>query len=381
MKNATVLVTGATGKTGSAVVAQLREKNFPVRAMVRSRDARSAHLERLGAEVVVADMYDYDQLVSAMRGTQRAYYCPPFAPYMIQGATAFAVAAKDARLESIVSLSQWLAGPAHPALMSRQHWLVDHVFGMVPDIAYTILRPGFFASYPYMALLPYAAQLGVFPMPVNGEAKDAPASNEDIARVAVAALSDPAKHAGKTYRPTSPQLLSVSQMIGIISQVLARKVRHVRIPMWMFYKAARTQGAQDILLSGLRYYSQDLAAGSFAFGAPTNDVLEVTGQQAETFESIVRRYAALPSAKRSVAASLGAFASFMTIPFRKGFRPDQYERSNDQPKPPAPHIAITDERWKQARRTHLHPSPESVRTVQPRMAAPSMAYADPVVAE
>ena len=39
----------------------------------------------------------------------------------------------------------------------------------------------------------------------------------------------------------------------------------------MFYKAARMQGAPDILLSGLRYYSQDLASGSFAFGAPTND--------------------------------------------------------------------------------------------------------------
>ena len=85
MTNATVLVTGATGKTGGAVVAQLREKNIAVRAMVRTRDNRSERLERLGAEVVVADMYDYDQLVSAMRGTQRAYYCPPFAPYMMPG--------------------------------------------------------------------------------------------------------------------------------------------------------------------------------------------------------------------------------------------------------------------------------------------------------
>ena len=349
MTNATVLVTGATGKTGGAVVAQLREKNIAVRAMVRTRDNRSARLERLGAEVVVADMYDYDQLVLAMRGTQRAYYCPPFAPYMIQGANAFAVAAKDTNLESIVSLSQWLAGPSHPALMSRQHWLVDHIFGMVPDIAYTILRPGFFASYPYLELLPFAAHLGVYPMPVSGEATDAPPSNEDIARIAVAALIDPAKHAGKTYRPTSPELLSVSQMVSIMGRVLNRKVRHVPVPMWMFYKAARMQGAPEILLSGLRYYSQDLAAGSFAFGAPTDDVLETTGQQAETFESIVRRYAALPNAKQSLASSLGAFARFMMIPFRKGFDPHHYERDHQQPKPPAPHLAITDERWKQSR--------------------------------
>jgi nucleoside-diphosphate-sugar epimerase len=56
-----ILVTGATGKTGRAVVAQLLEKGFPVRAIVRSRDGRSQRLERLGTETVVADLFDVDQ--------------------------------------------------------------------------------------------------------------------------------------------------------------------------------------------------------------------------------------------------------------------------------------------------------------------------------
>ena len=125
--------------------------------------------------------------------------------------------------------------------------------------------------------------------------------------------------------------------------------------MWIFYKAARMQGAPEILLSGLRTYSRDLGAGSFAFGAPTNDVLEVTGQQAETFESIVRRYAALPNAKQSLANSVGAFGRFMTIPFRRGFSPDRYERLQERPIPPFPHIAIIDERWKRERKDYNQP--------------------------
>ncbi len=40
----TILVTGATGKTGGAVVSQLRERGWPVRAVVRARDARSARV-------------------------------------------------------------------------------------------------------------------------------------------------------------------------------------------------------------------------------------------------------------------------------------------------------------------------------------------------
>ena len=65
-----ILVTGATGKTGGAVVAQLRARNAPVRAMVRARDRRSERLRALGAEVVVADMFDPAQVESAMQLTR-----------------------------------------------------------------------------------------------------------------------------------------------------------------------------------------------------------------------------------------------------------------------------------------------------------------------
>ena len=40
MSQPKILVTGATGKTGGAVVAQLLEKGYPVRAIVRSQDKR-----------------------------------------------------------------------------------------------------------------------------------------------------------------------------------------------------------------------------------------------------------------------------------------------------------------------------------------------------
>ncbi len=43
-----ILVTSAAGRTGSAAVLQLLGKEFPVRAFVRRRDARSEVLERAG---------------------------------------------------------------------------------------------------------------------------------------------------------------------------------------------------------------------------------------------------------------------------------------------------------------------------------------------
>src|ERR1700730_7346854 len=96
-----IIVTGATGKTGSVVVTELLKAGYPVRAMVRREDGRSAPLKALGAEIAVADMSDVERIADALKDVQGAYYCPPLDPYMIQGAVAFAVAAKEARLEHI----------------------------------------------------------------------------------------------------------------------------------------------------------------------------------------------------------------------------------------------------------------------------------------
>jgi uncharacterized protein YbjT (DUF2867 family) len=341
----TILVTGATGKVGGAVVSQLRERGIPVRAIVHRRDERSARLERLGAETVVADLYDYDQLYDAMRGTSRAFFAAPFHPHMIHSAGAFAVAARDAKLESIVAQSQWLASPTHPALATRQHWLVDRLFGMLPGIQLTIVNPGFFAEEPYFSIVRYAALLGIYPFPADGTSRDAPAAVNDIARVAVAALLDPAKHAGKTYRPTGPQSLSLDDVVAILSRVLGRTVRHVRLPWWLLYKAARRDGMQPFLLASFRDYIHEYDTGSFACDAPTTDVFDVTGVEPETFESIVRRYAAAPALQPTIGNITRALAGFMTVPFRPGLDPAQYVREHDIPLPPAPTYNMESERW------------------------------------
>src|SRR3984893_16311661 len=153
-----ILVTGATGKTGSVVVADLLKAGYPVRAMVHREDGRSARLQAQGAEIAVADMSDVERVGDGLPDVHRAYYFPPFDPYMIQGAVAFAVAAKESRLEHIVGLTQWLSSPSHPALMTRQLSLVDRLFSMTAGVAHTIVRPGFFADS-YLVTIGMAAHL------------------------------------------------------------------------------------------------------------------------------------------------------------------------------------------------------------------------------
>lgn len=340
-----ILVTGATGKTGTAVAAELLALGWPVRALVHTEDQRSARLRSLGADVVTADLFDPLQLQSALRGASRAYYCPPWHPYMIQSAAAFALAARHAKLEAIVSLSQWLASPNHPSLATRQNWLVDEMFSSVPGIAHTVVNPGFFADN-YLRLIDFAAHLGLFPIPM-GSGRNAPPSNEDIARVVVSALTDPGRHAGKTYRPTGPTLLSAKDMTTILTRVVGRKVIHLEMPMWMFLKAMRTLGISRFEQLGIRTYIEDHKRGAFEFGAPTDHVLQVTGCEPEDFETIARRYAAMPQARRSLGNTLKTFGTFMKIGMTPAYNLDAYESDQQHPRTARPELAVDSSWWRE----------------------------------
>jgi uncharacterized protein YbjT (DUF2867 family) len=225
-----VVVTGATGKTGSVVATELLKAGFPVRAMVHREDGRSARLKMLGAQIAVAEMSDVERVADALVGVQRAYYCPPIDPYAIQGAVAFAIAAKEARLEHIVGLTQWTASPSHPSLMSRQSWLIDRLFSMTPGVAHTIVNPGFFAD-DYLVPIGLAANLGLFRW-LYGGSRNAPPSNGDIARVAAAVLMDPASRReelpsdrtraprrranGRGYRPSRREICQSPPGAGLV---------------------------------------------------------------------------------------------------------------------------------------------------------------------
>jgi NAD(P)H dehydrogenase (quinone) len=328
-----MLVTGATGKTGSVVAAELLNAGYPVRVMVHREDRRSERLKSLGAEVVVAEMSDVERVVGALHDVQRAYYCPPFA-----------VAAKEAGLEHIVGLTQWLSSPSHPSLMTRQSWLIDHFLSMVPGAAHTIINPGFFADV-YLMPLALATNFGLFPW-VCGESRNAPPSNEDIARVAAAVMMNPARHNRKSYRPTGPQLLGGKEMAEAIGRAIGRRVTMVPASAALFMKSARISGVPVDIMSNVRHYLEDHRLGAFERGAPTTDVLELTGRPPEDFETIARRYAAYPQNQRNLRNWLIQFTQFLLAPLTPGFNFNRYDRGLRSPFPSEPRLAIESAIWR-----------------------------------
>src|SRR5260370_39089876 len=145
MSDLRFLITGATGATGGAAAAQLLEQGWQVRAFVHRRDERSENLRKLGAEVVVGDLLDFDAVRDALKGVNRAYFVYPIRPGLVQSTAQFAQSAKEAGVEAIVNMSQVSARGDATSHAARHHWLAEQIFDW-SGLNVTHIRPTYFAE-------------------------------------------------------------------------------------------------------------------------------------------------------------------------------------------------------------------------------------------
>jgi NAD(P)H dehydrogenase (quinone) len=348
MTSTRVLVTGATGKIGGAVVAQLLENGVSTRALVHRDDERANRLRALGAEVVVANMLDIQQVQAAVDGVGRLFFNPPYHPHALDSAVAFAVAARRSGVEAVVALGQWLASPEHPSLMTRHHWLIDKLFELLPDTAHVAVDPGFFADN-YFQVIGMAAQLGVLPVP-TGAGRNAPPSNEDIARVAVGAILDPHRHDGRAYRPTGPTLLTGAEIADAVGEALGRRVRHIDIPPRMFMKAVRVDAKRlgfDLYVeSGIRHYLPESALRTWEVGGPTTHVRDVAGVEPEDFLTIARRYVNGPESRRTAGNLIRQVWNFVLTGLVPMHDLDRFDRLQQHPHPAHPRLSGQSAVWR-----------------------------------
>ena len=99
----------------------------------------------------------------------------------------------------------------------------------------------------------------------------------------------------------------------------------------VFIKAALAQGFSKFEVSQVRYYAEEARKGAYAIGAPTDHVLEVSGQQPADFDAIARRYATLPEARRTMANKVRALNLMMKMIATWVPDFDQWEKNRDHP--------------------------------------------------
>ncbi len=219
-----IVVTGAGGRLGGAVVEQLLDRLPPQEIGVSTTDpARQAGLTDRGVRVRRGDYDDPESLRDAFEGADRVLVVS--APRMGEAAlaahrAAFA-AAQQTGVGRILYTSHVGSDPLSPFPPAVTHAATE-VLLRDTGTPFTAVRNGFYADTP-VRLLQRAVESGVLRAPV-----DAPVSwtvHEDLAPAIAALLTDP-EPLEPVVTLTASEAVDLAALAGVAAEVTGRPVRH-----------------------------------------------------------------------------------------------------------------------------------------------------------
>ncbi len=259
-----LLITGATGTNGRAVLDLLAQRGVRARAMVRDLH-KAEHLRSPLVDLVEGDFDKPGSLRAALHGVNKAFLLTNSTERAEAQQLAFVEAARQAGVSHLVKLSQLHANSDSPVRFLRYHAVVE---GAIRDagMAYTFLRPNLFMQGLVMFRATISEQNAIY-----APAKDARISLvdvRDIAAAAVAALTEQG-HTNKIYDLTGPQALSHGEVAAILSEALGRTISYVDVPpeamqeamVSMHMPAWQVAGVLEDYAHYRRGEAQDIASG------------------------------------------------------------------------------------------------------------------------
>jgi NAD(P)H dehydrogenase (quinone) len=258
-----ILVTGAGGKTGKAVITALVARGAAVRGFVRS-PAHEAALTTLGAaEVVVGAMDDPDAVARAARGADAIYHiCPNVSPHEVAFAKALIAAATAAAVPRLVYHSV-----LHPQIEAMpHHWaklrVEEMLFSSRLDV--TILQPPAYMQNS-LAQWDLMTREGVYRVPYPIDTRLSLVDLDDVAEAAALVLLD-ASHSGATYELVGTPPLSQIEIAATFGRALTKTILAEAESIEDWDRRARGAGldhhARETLIRMFQAYARDGLKGN-----------------------------------------------------------------------------------------------------------------------
>jgi uncharacterized protein YbjT (DUF2867 family) len=287
-----ILITGAAGgaqgSTGRLVARLLLTQGTPVRAFVHKLDARSDELRQQGAEIVQGDLLNPAEVQAAMKNVKRAYFTYPVADGLLEAATIFAAAARDAGLELVVNNSQFQGTPGDPAFRelqrapsfrNLQHRLADRIFDWAQVGAVHIQAPPYYENVRALVSRSVAEQNAVFLPWGDGNAVIPLTGAEDVSRVAASLLLNSALPSENVY-PLVSETPTVREIVETLSKAIGRPIRYVPITDQQWADAVKER-LNPHALDHLAHLWQYFRKGEQHL-QPTDAIRAVTGRNPQT---------------------------------------------------------------------------------------------------
>lgn len=287
-----ILVTGASGQVGSAVVVNLIAMGAEVKALVHD-ESKVRLFSDVGIEAIAADFEKAETLDAPLSGVDSVFLITPAAPKAVAQAFNVISAAQQAGKLQIVRLSSYEVAFDHPTILGRQH---SEIEGMLKDsgLPYTILRPAFFMQNTMMAArtvtlgCPYC-QCGILSMPL----KDSYLNMIDVRDVgeAAARVLSSCGHEGKIYTLTGPTPISCQEAAERLSIALRKEVKYLNIPLSVSREVMLGMGVPAWAADARNEFFKAHWNGCGDF--TTDDVKVLTGHQARSYEEFAKDFASV----------------------------------------------------------------------------------------
>ncbi len=221
-----ILITGATGKTGSATAKSLGEKGETFRALIRNEEKKEV-LESLGGEVVIGSIENTEVVNQSMQGVKTVLVLLPNSESQLALEKQLVDSAKQAGVERIVKMSSIEATPDATSPIPKLH-LESEEYIKQSGLAWTMIKPNFYMQN-LLASAGTIKEQGKIFLPM-GDGKTGMIDTTDVGKVLAKVLSEDG-HESMNHEITGPEILSFYEVAEIFSQVLGKQVDYVDVPM------------------------------------------------------------------------------------------------------------------------------------------------------
>lgn len=221
-----ILITGATGKTGSATAKSLGEKGETFRALIRNEEKKEG-LESLGGEVVIGSIENTEVVNQSMQGVKTVLVLLPNSESQLALEKQLVDSAKQAGVERIVKMSSIEATPDATSPIPKLH-LESEEYIKQSGLAWTMIKPNFYMQN-LLASAGTIKEQGKIFLPM-GDGKTGMIDTTDVGKVLAKVLSEDG-HESMNHEITGPEILSFYEVAEIFSHVLGKQVDYVDVPM------------------------------------------------------------------------------------------------------------------------------------------------------
>lgn len=277
-----ILVTGATGTIGKAVVKELKAAGAAFKAA--SRNVAAGH-EKLGSdtEVVAFDFADPTTFNAATEGIDRVFLLgPPLTLELDKLLAPFIAHLQIKGIKRVVYFSALGAEKMGDSL--GFHTMIEQQLKR-ENFDYTILKPTFFAQNFKNYEWENITERGIT-FVTAGEGKAAFVDVNDIAKVAAKVLTTDG-HTGKQYQLTGPELLSYAEAAQILTEVTGKPIFYPNPSPDQYRGALAAAGAPAFVADYMINVYSIIATNEAAL--LTSDVELLTGQKPTDLKTVLQR--------------------------------------------------------------------------------------------